>query len=95
MSFGTNAPICAGFRNQQQTYNPNITLNYFSQNCPDPATSLSYWRRRFRTTKCYINSFNNPYVRGGYLNGGKFSMGRTCHLLPKGSKCNQTDGCLP
>ena len=37
--------------------NPNrqgFALNYFSPTCPDPATALSYWRRRFRSADRYL-----------------------------------------
>ena len=85
-----NKRLCSNFRRQHMRYNANAQLGYFGKNCPDPATSLSYWRRRFGSTKCYLNSYFIPFAKGGYRNGGRFTPGRICHILHKrnASKCN-------
>lgn len=87
----TNKKSCSNFRKQHLMYNKNHQLGYFSANCPDPSTSLSYWRRRFGTTNSYLNSYFLAHGKSGYLKG-KFTTGRICHILHprKPSSCNDT-----
>lgn len=82
---------CAQHRRDANRYNPNrrgLAGNYFSPSCPDPYTSLAYWRRRFKTQNCYLGSYFVPYTRPGNnfgtstpYNANGFSMGNACPML--------------
>ena len=89
---------CRKFRVDAAHYaNPNrvgLAKHYFSQTCPDPYTSLNYWRRRFNSQNCYLGNYFVPYTTRSnsfgtsvpYKSSG-FSMGRTCPVLYR-SNCS-------
>ena len=74
----------------------NTSLKYFGAECPDPYTSLAYWRRRFGGQECYLNNYFIPYTtrsnkwgvgknggksRQGYKGNGSFNVGYTIPIL--------------
>lgn len=71
---------CKRFNRAIHAINPNrqgLALNYFSPTCPDPATALSYWRRRFRSADRYLANYWYPRTWGkrvskGYLQTRNF-----------------------
>lgn len=93
---------CKKFRvDAARNANPNrvgLARHYFSQTCPDPYTSLNYWRRRFNSQNCYLGNYFVPYTTRSnsfgttvpYKSNG-FSMGNSCPVLylPRG-RCNLT-----
>ena len=83
---------CAQHLRDANRYNPaprrGLAGNYFSSTCPDPYTSLAYWRRRFNTQNCYLGSYFVPYTRPGNnfgtstpYNANGFSLGKACPML--------------
>ena len=70
--------------NQYNRNNKDHPIKYFSTKCPDMHTGLSYWRRRFSSTQCYLNKYWNSG------NKQKFTTGRICHLMHLSNlkKCN-------
>lgn len=60
---------CPSHLRQVQKYNKHyITLNrnYFANKCPDPATALSYWNRRFPGGQCQALSYWVPHKFNGH-----------------------------
>ena len=105
----SNKVQCKGFRRQAEMYNAQrqgFARNYFPNlgvsagNCPDPATALSYWRRRFATTNCYLGQYfmphqynkNNFGTNQWYIQNKNFSTGKVCHLLHR-NNCKDTNTC--
>ena len=74
--------VCKKFNRKINALNPNrecFAKNYFKPGCPDPATALSYWRRRFRSTDRYLANHWYPrkwgkLVSKGYLQTKKFAV---------------------
>ena len=98
---------CDKYRVDAARYNPRrggLAKYYFNLDgsCPDPYTTLNYWRRRFASQDCYLKQYYVPYnfsslgkgrpgnfgVATGYKTGG-FSMGNVCPVLylGRGASC--------
>lgn len=73
---------CKRYNDEMNALNPHregFALKYFRQGCSDPATALSYWRRRFRSTDRYLANYWYPRTWGknipkGYLQSKHFSV---------------------
>lgn len=87
---------CRKHRVTAAHYNPRrggLANTYFSQTCPDPYTSLNYWRRRFKNQDCYLGKYFVPYNRRNVPRGPGFfgtripyeatgfSLGNVCQQL--------------
>lgn len=78
----TSRRDCKKYNDEMDKLNPNregFAKNYFKPGCSDPATALSYWRRRFNSTDRYLANYWYPRTWGktiskGYLQTKDFKV---------------------